>query len=213
MQSLKRFEILKRDQRGMAAIEFAFAAPVILLLIIGAVEFGWILFANSTLESAVREASRRGLTGYAPCDMSREEYIAAVIDNEMGSFSDPDKRTVTQTVYDNFNQLDGEPFSDINENGIRDANEDFTDINGNLEYDADLGAAGLGNAGAVVVYEVSYELDNFSSWFARKIGSENGFSISASATVRNEPAAIDGSFGGNVDDCDLEEPEPDPEDL
>jgi len=213
MKTLKRFASAKRrltslgrDQDGVAAMEFAFAAPVVVLLIIGAVEFGWMAFANSVLEGAVREASRRGLAGYAPCDMTREQYITTIIDREMGDFADPEKRTVSQKVYDNFSTIDGEPFADENENGIRDASESFTDLNGNAEYDADLGVAGLGNAGAVVIYEITYQLDNLSSWFAKKMGSEEGITISASATVRNEPAAIDGTFGV-VGECDLEEPE------
>lgn len=189
----------------MAAVEFAFALPIVLLLVMGAIEFGYVLFANSILEGAVREASRRGTTGYAPCDMSREEYIQQLVDEQMMQFSDPDKRTITQTVYNNYTDIEGEPFADLNGNGYRDASEPFSDVNGNATYDRNLGSAGLGNAGAIVVYDIEYELNSLSGWFSDQIGADRGITIGASATVRNEPAAIDGSFGASIEDCDLDD--------
>lgn len=212
MKQSKRFGLFKRkkgalagDERGVAALEFAMAFPVVLLLILAAIEFGYVLFANSVLEGAVREASRRGSTGYAPCDMTREEYIQALVDREMLSFSDKDKRTITQTVYNNFNDIEGEPFADTNGNGYYDTNEPFSDVNGNAVYDRNLGAAGLGNSGAIVVYDIEYQLKGLSGWFAKQIGSERAFTIGARATVRNEPAAMDGTFGGTVEDCDIDD--------
>lgn len=196
---------LARDQRGIAAIEFAMAFPVVLMLILAAIEFGYVLFANSILEGAVREASRRGSTGYAPCDMDRQAYVLALVDREMMGFSDPEKRSITQTVYNNFKDIEGEPFSDLNGNGYRDGSEPFSDVNGNATYDRNLGSAGLGNAGAVVIYDLEYELDSLSGWFADMIGVERGYTIGARATVRNEPASMDGTFGGTVEDCDLDE--------
>lgn len=212
MKQLKRFALLgpeksalARDERGVAAMEFAMAFPVVLLLILGAIEFGYVMFANSVLEGAVREASRRGSTGYAPCNMTREEYIEALVDREMLSFSDSDKRTITQTIFNNFTDIEGEPFSDVNGNGYYDSSEPFSDVNGNAVYDRNLGAAGLGNAGAIVVYDIEYELDGLSGWLADQMGSERGFTIGARATVRNEPAAMDGTFGGTIDDCDIDD--------
>ncbi|MGD1954319.1 MAG: TadE/TadG family type IV pilus assembly protein [Sphingomonadales bacterium] len=197
--------MLARDERGVASIEFVFAFPVTLMLILGAIEFGYVMYANSILEGAVREASRRGSTGYAPCDITREEYIAALVNSEMREYADEDRSTITQTVYNSFSDIEGEPFTDENGNGYWDTSEPFSDVNGNAEYDSNLGSAGLGDAGAIVVYEIEYTLDTMFDWLTSKIGVGDGWTISARATVRNEPAAMDGSFGADVEDCDLVE--------
>ncbi len=212
MKTLNRFGLagrrsgmLARDERGVASIEFVFAFPVTLMLIMGAIEFGYVMYANSILEGAVREASRRGSTGYAPCDITREEYIAALVNSEMREYADEDRSTITQTVYNSFSDIEGEPFTDENGNGYWDTSEPFSDVNGNAEYDSNLGSAGLGDAGAIVVYEIEYTLDTMFDWLTSKIGVGDGWTISARATVRNEPAAMDGSFGADVEDCDLVE--------
>jgi Flp pilus assembly protein TadG len=48
----------RRRQNGLAMVEFALSAPVLLLLMFGAFEFGHFLIQYSTLNDAVRNASR-----------------------------------------------------------------------------------------------------------------------------------------------------------
>lgn len=55
---LRRVSNLLRDRRGAAALEFAFAAPVLFLFIIGIAQLGILFFANSGLKSAVGEGAR-----------------------------------------------------------------------------------------------------------------------------------------------------------
>jgi Flp pilus assembly protein TadG len=47
-----------RRQRGLAMVEFAISAPVLLLLMFGTVEFGHFMIEYSTLNDAVRDAAR-----------------------------------------------------------------------------------------------------------------------------------------------------------
>ena len=48
----------RRRQSGLAMVEFALSVPVLLLLMFGAFEFGHFLIQYSTLNDAVRNASR-----------------------------------------------------------------------------------------------------------------------------------------------------------
>jgi Flp pilus assembly protein TadG len=48
----------RRLQRGLAMVEFAITAPVLLLLMFGTVEFGRFMIEYSTLSDAVRDAAR-----------------------------------------------------------------------------------------------------------------------------------------------------------
>lgn len=47
-----------RRQRGLAAVEFTLVAPLLLLLMLGAAEFGRVLFQYNTLAKAVRDSAR-----------------------------------------------------------------------------------------------------------------------------------------------------------
>lgn len=47
-----------RDQRGASAVEFAFVAPLLILLALGIVEFGRAFQVQGTLSAAAREGVR-----------------------------------------------------------------------------------------------------------------------------------------------------------
>lgn len=63
-------------ERGAAIIEFAVVLPVLLLIILGAVEFGWLTGQNNDVRHGAREAARLAATdtgsvasmGAAACD-------------------------------------------------------------------------------------------------------------------------------------------------
>jgi len=50
----------RRRERGQELVEFALILPLLLLLIVGIFEFGYIVFAYNTLSNAVREGARLG---------------------------------------------------------------------------------------------------------------------------------------------------------
>jgi Flp pilus assembly protein TadG len=54
----RRARALRRRQSGLAMVEFALSAPVLLLLMFGTFEFGHFLIQYSTLNDAVRNAAR-----------------------------------------------------------------------------------------------------------------------------------------------------------
>lgn len=47
-----------RDERGASAVEFAFIAPLLILLVVGIAEFGRAFQVQSTLSAAAREGVR-----------------------------------------------------------------------------------------------------------------------------------------------------------
>ena len=48
----------KSDERGQSLVEFALVLPVLLLLLLGILEFGWLFNGQITLTSAAREGAR-----------------------------------------------------------------------------------------------------------------------------------------------------------
>ncbi len=60
---MARFKILqnRKHSRGQSIVEFAIALPVVLLIVFGVIELGFLLFTYSSVNSASREAARYGI--------------------------------------------------------------------------------------------------------------------------------------------------------
>ncbi|HUE46474.1 MAG TPA: TadE family protein [Aestuariivirgaceae bacterium] len=52
-----------RDQRGSPAVEFAMIAPVLILLILGIVQFGFVFYTYNEMMNGAREGARRLAVG------------------------------------------------------------------------------------------------------------------------------------------------------
>lgn len=58
---MKKILKLKKETNGQSLVEFALVLPFLILLILGMVEFGWILNGQITLTSAAREGARSAI--------------------------------------------------------------------------------------------------------------------------------------------------------
>lgn len=58
---MKQILKLKRDTEGQSLVEFALVLPFLIFLILGMIEFGWILNGKITLTSAAREGARTAI--------------------------------------------------------------------------------------------------------------------------------------------------------
>ncbi len=54
---------LGQDQRGAAAVEFAFVMPILLLMFSGILQFGSVMFLENHMTNVARETSRRVAVG------------------------------------------------------------------------------------------------------------------------------------------------------
>lgn len=171
---------------GQAMVEFALIAPILLGMLCGILEFSGVLFAQTLLEGGAREASRYGITGATEEGSAREETILNIIGENTFGVIDVDEVDVETLVYETFGDVgQPEPFTDDNGNGEFDEGEPFDDINGNGARDEDMGVAGLGGPGDVVVYRLSYDWEIMIPLFQPFFGDE--VALDASIAVRNEP--------------------------
>lgn len=178
---------LLRDKSGITALEFALIMPVFLLMVMGIIEFSSIMFTTAVMESATNITSRLGKTGYVAEGTTREQQIIDSVANRTAGLLDPQKITIESKAYTNFDKI-GQPEPCLSPNvspcpGTPGVN--FVDINGNGTWDADMGKAGLGNAGDVVVYTVTYPWPVMTPLIGSIIG--NTFNITVRTVVRNEP--------------------------
>ncbi len=190
-----RLARLGRRSDGLAAVEFALIAPAMLLLAVGTLEVGMIFFGNTLLEGGLREAARYGLTGAPPPSGTREGYVVDVVNSNGAGVVKITDDDISTLVYPNFTSIGvPEPFDDINGNETYDGGEPFTDINCNGQWDEDMGRAGVGSGGEVVVYTVNYEMPMMTGFLDSMMGEDGKVSLTASVTVRNEP--FDDGFPG-----------------
>ena len=57
--------INRRRQRGLAIVEMALILPLLFLLIMGVIEYGWLFFNNQKIAACARNACRYGITAPA----------------------------------------------------------------------------------------------------------------------------------------------------
>ena len=92
---LRRLTRFIHDRRGVAAVEFAFVAPVIFMLTIGTIDVGRLVFSWSSLDHLAREATRyasvRGAESLTP--MTQTQLETYVTNRLIGM--DPNDVTVT----------------------------------------------------------------------------------------------------------------------
>lgn len=178
---------LARRQDGVTAVEFAMIAPVFILFVMGIIEFSLIMFVSMVMESATDDTARLGKTGFVAGGTTRQAEIIADVNNRTAGLLDPAQIAVTTQVYANFDNV-GQPEPCISPptppcGGTPGVN--FTDVNGNGQWDADMGAAGLGNPGDIVVYTVTYPWPIVTPVMRAFLG--NTYRITARSVVRNEP--------------------------
>jgi Flp pilus assembly protein TadG len=79
---------IRGDQRGATIVEFAVIFPVFILAIFGIIETAIVLFVSSSIEAAVLEASRFGITGGLTPGVSREARVLDIVgDKTYGSWT------------------------------------------------------------------------------------------------------------------------------
>ena len=71
---------IKKNERGAAIIEFALVLPLLLVLVIGLIEFGWIFNGWIILTGAAREGARTAITN------QEEAIVIEMVDNHAADF-------------------------------------------------------------------------------------------------------------------------------
>jgi len=185
----------RRDTNGSTLMEFAFGAPVLLTVILASMEFGAVMLTSTLMESSLREAARFGITGQQPDNATRLERIIDIVDERTLGLVDMAEAQVDILVYPSFSDIGrGEDYVDGNASGSYDLGETFTDENGNGVWDADIGAAGSGASGDIVVYRMRYDWQSMTPFASHFIGNDGILNLAASIVVRNEPwDGLDGS--------------------
>ena len=174
---------IARDQRGAAVMEFAILAPVMVMLLMGAMDLSYQAYVRAVLEGAMQKAGR---------DSGIEGATAATIDAKVKAAVFQVARTaeftITRKAYSNFSNIRPERFTDTNGNGIKDATECYDDINANRRWDADPGIEGQGGANDVTLYTITAVYPRMFP-LARILGWSGNETVTVSTLLKNQPFA------------------------
>lgn len=174
------------DETGSVAVEFAFLAPIIILIFVAVFELAMLEICRNDLELAAREASRFGITGTVPDGKTREQAIEDIVLRIAGNYFIPGSVEVTTGVYNDFSSTEPEPWTDLNGNGTYDKGESYVDVNKNGQYDFNMAASGAGGFNSIVRYTVTARRAYLTPiWRSLTGQSEAAFRVET--LVKNEP--------------------------
>jgi hypothetical protein len=181
---------LGHNERGIAAVEFAFVAPVMILMICGFMEYAHLSSSRTTLEAATMRAARA--VAASDCPDRRDGIMRGIITNAMSTVPSANGGQVDiiiKSYAGNFSDVgEPEPFNDANINGQWDPGESYVDVNGNAQWDSDMGSAGsLGGPGQVVSYTARYQVASLFNFISQQFSGSDSYQIEASTVIRNEP--------------------------
>lgn len=194
---MSRFAVhLRRAQDGVAVVEFALVAPVFLLMVIGVLDIGQMLYGQVLLNGAAQTAGRNSTLEGAKTSVE-DANIAAIVSPVLPGV----QITVTRSSYYDFTDI-GRPekWNDANNDGTCDNSETYVDENGNGQWDADIGVNGNGRADDVVVETVTAKYSPIfkipfmpSQWSQR--------TLTATSVRKNQPYAMQQSYGSATGTC------------
>lgn len=182
---------LRGDRRGLAIVEFAFTAPILILMVMGLSDLSYRAYVQSILTGALQKAGRDStIQGSATRTAEINEEVMGMVRQTARDAT----FTATRTAYANYSSVNGEPFEDSSppsrfaNNRFDAARECFTDTNHNGSWDVSPGTTGQGGAGDVVVYEMTVTYPRLFP-MAGLLGWSQDQIISAKTLLKNQPFA------------------------
>jgi len=176
---------VSRDASGATLTEFAFVAPVFIVMLMGLFDMTHSIYTTSLVNGAIQSAARNmtiegASLREAQIDERVRAQVAAVV---------PNNATITlqKLSYADFSDV-GKPeeYTDMNANGTCDNNEPYVESNGTAGWQANRGSSGIGGARDVVLYKVSvsyprlFPIHGFT-------GMSNTVKIEGATVLRNQP--------------------------
>lgn len=180
---------LKRDEKGAALVEFAFVAPVFIVMLMAGLDLGYRVYLQSVIAGTVESVARRSAVGgMSTSDVDSEIVRMVNLILPSSARNDPNAIQITKKSFDNFSSI-GNPekiTSDTAPVGAYNAGDCYEDANRNNLYDASGGSTGIGGAEDVIYYEVDVRFPRLFP-MASLLGWDAEQRSSVKTIVRNQP--------------------------
>ena len=173
------------DERGVAIIEFAMIAPVLLLMLMGLLDLAFNMYTTEMLQGAIESTARNSSIEGAS---SNDAQLDAVVTTAVRAVAPSATLTFNRRSYSSFTKA-GRPedYTDVDNDGTCNHGEPYEDANGNGAWDLDRGKAGFGGARDAVLYTVTVKYQRPFPVAAFIPGQTKNFTLSAVTVLRNQP--------------------------
>ena len=173
------------DERGVAIIEFAMIAPVLLLMLMGLLDLAFNMYTTEMLQGAIESTARNSSIEGAS---SNDTQLDAVVTTAVRAVAPSATLTFNRRSYSSFTEA-GRPedYTDVDNDGTCNHGEPFEDANGNGAWDLDRGKAGFGGARDALLYTVTVNYQRPFPVAAFIPGQTKNFTLSAVTVLRNQP--------------------------
>lgn len=161
------------DASGAAAVEFAIVGSTFMMMLLACFEFGFMLFVQSTLDNASRDAARLIRTGQAQTASNPTSSFQTLLCNEVGSLIGCGNIIYQAQVFNDWASAQ----TSITTPPTRDSNGNYV-------------SAGFspGTQSQIVVVTVTYNYPFFTPWIASLVGgSTNSALLMSTVVFQNEP--------------------------
>lgn len=189
MRRLILLRRLGRNERGNVIIEFAFAGPLFLLLVLGIFDYTWQMYANQVLQGSVANAAREATL---ETNAGNQAALDGVVREQVQKIFKDATLTFTRKSYESFDKIGDPEVAVPNSEGYC-----FDDLNNNNTLDDDVGNDGNGSAEDVVLYTVKMKFDRvLPVW--KMLGQPEDTTLTATSVLRNQPYGANTSTSKNI---------------
>jgi len=159
---------------GAAVIEFAVVGSTFMLMLLAAFEFGFMLFVQSALDNAARDAARLVRTGQAQAAANPQTAFQTLLCNTVGSLIGCANLIYSSQVFNDWTSAQ----TAINTPLPRDP------LNGNFVPPP----FSAGTQGQIIVVTVTYNYPFFTPWVGGYLGGgHNSAYLMSTVVFQNEP--------------------------
>lgn len=161
------------DARGAAAIEFALVGSTFMMMLLAAFEFGFMLFVQSVLDNAARDAARLIRTGQAQTSSNAKNAFSTLLCNEVGNLIGCGNIVYQAQTFNDWSSAQ----TAVNTPATRDSNGNFVSQ-----------GFSPGTQQQIVVITVTYNYPFFTPWIGKLVGgSSNSALLMSTVVFQNEP--------------------------
>ena len=167
-----RCRLAALGESGVAAIEFAIVGSAFMLMLLASFEFGYMLFVQSVLDNAARDAARLIRTGQAQGSANPQTAFQTLLCNDVGAIVGCGNIVYQSQVFNDWSSAQ----TAMNTPPTR-------DVNGNL---VSVGFS-AGTQGQIVVVTASYNYPFATPWVGGFFGASKSAFLMSTVVFMNEP--------------------------
>lgn len=161
------------DTSGVAAVEFALVGSTFMMMLLASFEFGYMLFVQSALDNAARDAARLIRTGQAQMSSNPTSTFQTLLCNDVGSLIGCGNIIYQAQAFNAW----ADAQTAVNTPPPRNANGTFVSAGFNP-----------GSQGQILIVTVTYNYPFFTPWIGSLIGGSSNTALLMSTVVfQNEP--------------------------